>query len=154
MNNYNKELWTKKLRRFAIRSKFEYNCGGYAFNTHKWYCLTSFHKILQQNSSEVNSNILAYHCKKEILNSFDRIREIKDISELKENEYGVAFKACNEDFHFCKFENGVWSHKPGRGNIEALFPNQVYSKKWNKESGFRNDVNYDSKTIYFAVEKN
>lgn len=152
MNNYCDEFWEDNT--FSERKfRFDYNCGGYALKTNNWYCPSAFCEIISRNSSEVNSNIIAYYCKKEILDSIDGIREIKNISELKENEYGIAFKACYRDFHFCKFENGIWSHKMGIGEIEALLPEQVFSKKWNKRSGFNTGLNYDSKTIYFAVKE-
>lgn len=76
-----------------------------------------------------------------MLSAFPKLRQIKSFRELKKGEYGIAYAAGNGDFHFCKYSNGIFTHKIGDCKIEEV--------KSYEEAFF---PRYDSEVIFFAMK--
>lgn len=124
--------------------RYGYNCAGYAFESFDWYQPSHFsHRTLQREYNGV------YTCAQRIVEDFQGlVRIIKEMSELKENEYLVAFRTGPGDFHFVKrASNGNWRHKRGiSSKIERMSKKEVFSDNW--ASG-----KYISPVVLFAVVK-
>ena len=87
-------------------------------------------------------NILMKLAIKRMLAMFPGLRRIKFFDELKDDEYGIAYAAGGDDFHFGRYEDGVWTHKRGGSRIEEVgCEDDVFGKK------------YNSKRFYFAMKK-
>lgn len=91
---------------------------------------------------EYENEYLMELAKKRMLKSFSGLREISSFGELNTNEYGIIYATGGGDFHFVRYEDGVYSHKMGGWNIETLN---------NEDEGFGHK--YNSKRIYFAMKK-
>lgn len=89
-----------------------------------------------------NYDILMKLAIERMLRSFPDLRRIKDFSELQDDEYGIVYAAGNGDFHFGRYEDGVWSHKMGSYPIEAVN---------NEDEVF--GIRYNSKRFRFAMKK-
>lgn len=131
--------------------KSQYNCGGYALGIFNWYCpygeqergIELFEeKIL--SVEELTTELVEF-----MLNDFEDLRVIEKVEDLKENEYAIAFKVGEDDFHFARrAKNGAWFHKRGGvPKIERMRKEQVFADVWYNET-----VNYTSKTILLAKE--
>ena len=55
-----------------------------------------------------------------LLKTFPILRLIDNISELKPNEYCVAYGTSENDFHFAKYIGGKWYHKMGMSEIKEV----------------------------------
>jgi hypothetical protein len=88
-----------------------------------------------------NSPIALSLVKGNLLKTFSDLRVIKDWGELKNDEYGIAYRGGPDDFHFIKYDQKekLYTHKLGWQFIETLI---------SLEDGFGDD--YNSKTIFFA----
>ena len=78
-----------------------------------------------------------------LLHCFKGIRRIYNLNELKDNEYAIIYAACSNDYHFIKFDNGIYTHKIGDGEIEEVE---------NEEQAF--STKYTSTRYYFSMKKN
>ena len=79
-----------------------------------------------------------------ILSTFSDVRQIKDFSELKEDEYGIAYAIGGGDFHFVKYDQltDVYTHKQGYWPVESI-----------KDCDEAFLPRYDSERIYFAKKR-
>lgn len=78
-----------------------------------------------------------------LLHCFRGIRRIHNLHELKDDEYAIIYAACYNDYHFIKYDNGIYTHKIGDGAVEeAEDEEQAFSTK------------YTSIRYYFAMKKN
>ena len=131
-------------------SNFEFNCGGYAFGTFSWYephpdkterCDYGFQNAyyrLQKRRWVI----------KNILQDFANVRIIHSIKDLHPNEYAVAARMSDTDFHFMRRDCAdCWSHK--RGNHPALWTatdkEVLHSREW--------IGGYYGKVMLFAVNR-
>lgn len=98
--------------------------------------------------SEFDSKLSLDFCVFILLRSFKWLREIKSFKELNDDEYGIVFAIGHGDFHFVRYENGVFTHKMGGMNIETV-------KKWKQafRTPYGDDVRYDAGHIFFAAKK-
>ena len=80
-----------------------------------------------------------------MLHTFKDMRQIKSWKELKSDEYGIAYRCSDDDFHFVKYDQlkNKFSHKMGFFDVEEL-PSM--------EAGFE-EYGYSSDTIYFAKKR-
>ena len=70
------------------------------------------------------------------------LRRIKSFDELKDDEYGIVYAAGGDDFHFGRYEDGVWTHKRAKSRIEEVdCEDDVFGKR------------YNSKRFYFVMKK-
>lgn len=123
----------------------DYNCGGYALETFDWvYPYVEGLRRRWKHGTDLRS-VMRYA--RYLTETIPGVRIIEQEREMKDNEYLVAFRTSNYDFHFCKRDDsGNWRHK--RGRCEILFrilKSQVFSPSW--------DGGYDSPIILLAVEK-
>lgn len=122
-----------------------YNCGGYALNTFSWYCPynkgTAWSALAEYYGIEQLLDLTINYMIEEFGNN---LRVINDIKELKENEYAIAYRASEYDFHYVKrASNGNWFHKRGgSGHIDRMKKEEVFSNCWVGE--------YDSRVCLLA----
>ena len=70
-----------------------------------------------------------------ILKDFSDVRVINDFDELDSDEYGVVFACGDDDFHFGRYDGGIYSHKQGcyeveiAGNEDEIFGDRYYSDR-------------------------
>lgn len=77
-----------------------------------------------------------------ILKDFSDVRVINDFDELDSDEYGVVFACGDDDFHFGRYDEGIYSHKQGGYEVEiAKNEDEIFGDR------------YYSDRIYFAKKK-
>ena len=70
-----------------------------------------------------------------ILKDFSDVRAINDFDELDSDEYGIVFACGDDDFHFGRYDEGIYSHKQGgyeveiAGNEDEIFGDCYYSDR-------------------------
>jgi len=70
-----------------------------------------------------------------ILKDFSDVRVINDFDDLNSDEYGVVFACGDDDFHFGRYDEGIYSHKQGNylveiaGNEDEIFGDRYYSDR-------------------------
>ena len=70
-----------------------------------------------------------------ILKDFSDVRVINDFDDLDSDEYGVVFACGDDDFHFGRYDEGIYSHKQGSyqveivGNEDEIFGDRYYSDR-------------------------
>lgn len=77
-----------------------------------------------------------------ILKDFSDVRVINDFDDLDSDEYGIVFACGDDDFHFGRYDEGIYSHKQGGYEVEIAR---------NEDEIF--DDRYYSDRIYFAKKK-
>lgn len=149
---YEHDYYNEEGRNISNTSQYDYNCGGYALGTFNWYCPyrnDGDHTSHLRMKMSVN-DMARYYADFILEDFFGKIREIKSITELLENERAIAFRCGVEDFHFCiRGHNGVWYHKPGCSYIRRIAKTEIFAKEWRSPSGL---VYYDSQIILFAIK--
>lgn len=141
-----------------------YNCMAYAFGAYEWllpldtwsedvddileelgieYTEDLWDRIRDALAAHIyEDNILMKLAIKRMLAMFPDLRRIKSFDELKDDEYGIAYAAGGDDFHFGRYEDGVWTHKRAKSRIEEVgCEDDVFGKE------------YNSKRFYFAMKK-
>ena len=145
---------------------WDYNCMSYAFGIYEWLVPFNCHKVTPTDiikelnlnpdnkrlyerlefcldySDFFDKNMMAY-AKKIMLKTFPDLRVVEDFDELKEDEYGISFACSYDDFHFGKYEDGVWTAKCGGSPIY----------EYETEDEVFGDV-YNSPRMRFAIKKN
>ena len=138
-----------------------FNCMGYAFGCYAWMLpLDAFFEDGSNVAIEYNRNnggisdamidesIIdavdsAYYANDylmevfvdRILKDFSDVRVINDFDELDSDEYGVVFACGDDDFHFGRYDEGIYSHKQGSyqveiaGNEDEIFGDRYYSDR-------------------------
>ena len=106
VKNMTDELNLERVRSIKNTKRQAYNCGGYALENFTWYCP---YTAEQDENDETpfytsrNSNELVDKCVDHMVEEYNgNLRVIKNVKELKPNEYAIAFRASleNDDFHF------------------------------------------------------
>ena len=70
-----------------------------------------------------------------ILKDFSDVRVINDFDDLDTDEYGIVFACGDDDFHFGRYDEGIYSHKQGgyeveiAGNEDEIFGDRYYSDR-------------------------
>ena len=133
--------------------EFEYNCGGYALNTFSWYCPHNetdryYRSYSERGMKKTTQNAVAF-----MLKEFSDLRVIKDIKELAQDEYAIAFRIGGvngvHDFHFMKrAKNGRWYHKMGGCCIQPIKKEKVFGKEW--ITGWFSTNHYCGELVLFA----
>ena len=129
-----------KERNTKNTNREEYNCGGYALGCYSWYCPFAH----QVRDFEKNVN--------QILKDFPNVRLINNTQDLMPNEYMIAFRLSQDDFHFMKrSKNGVWREKRGsQFEIRVVPKSIVFGEVW---SPHRYDNGYRGEIAFFAVKE-
>ncbi len=112
---YNDDLFNLNHNRTIKNTpRSMFNCGGYALNTFSWYQPGEDCNMWYYYDS---SNMEDYtdYCIDVMLEDFDDLRVINDLSEIRSNEYAIAFRlSSNGDFHYIKRDKTHhWRHKRG-----------------------------------------
>lgn len=129
MNYIHVEDAYNSLRKRNIKNtvKRTYNCGGYALGSFSWY-------LPQLNGDNVcrDGGTTVDDCVEAMMIDFPNLRRIQTLDELKENEYAVAFRLSDYDFHYVKrASNGHWFHKRGGSYyIDTMKEEVVFSESW------------------------
>ena len=127
----------------------DYNCAGYALNTYSWYqpedvkFQWGFPFWLKgQKRKYIKSAI-------DILTrDFPDLRVIKSVQDAQPDEYIIAFRVADDDFHFIKRGmNNVWYSKCGGAPIRRLTTEEVFAPAWNNYFGV---ATYKGKITLFA----
>ena len=128
-----------KERNTKNTDREEYNCGGYALGCYSWYCPFDY----QVTDFEKNVN--------QILKDFPNVRRIENSQDLLPDEYMIAFRLSQDDFHFMKrAKNGTWREKRGsRSEIRIVPKTVVFGEVWSPD---RYDDGYRGKIAFFAVK--
>ena len=149
------DFFNKLGTRNAQNTRFwEYNCGGYALNTFSWYCPHNigndryYSSYSEKGMQKTTQNAVAF-----MLKEFNDLRVIKDIKELAQDEYAIAFRIGGvngvHDFHFMKrAKNGRWYHKAGDSDIRPISKELVFGKVW--FTGYFGTNVYQGKLVLFA----
>lgn len=129
------------------RSNSSFNCMGFALGTYEWEELWSYGCT---NDREVEFD----ECVGEMLDlgldsHFPSVRIIDSPEEINDNEYCIAMRLAEDDFHFVRqMPNGEWWHKPGRNTIREMPEEDVFADFWESPDGA---IIYDSALVLFAV---
>ena len=113
--------------------KCDYNCGGYALETFDWY-----RPRIESLRCTRKAGATIESCVDFMLEDFPNLRKAESIDDVKENEYLIAFRLGEDDFHFLKrAKNHHWYHKRGASYyIDTIKQEQVFSTTWfNKYDG-------------------
>jgi hypothetical protein len=88
-----------KKQRNELNTNFDdFNCAGYALETFSWYCPYN-----EEKHCGWDNGMDCLECIDYMIKDFKgKLRRIFDISELKKDEYVIAFRGSPEDFHFMK----------------------------------------------------
>lgn len=144
---------------------WNYNCMAYAFGAFEWLCplnmdFESPEAVIEELGLNENNKVLYKKIKKALdcyhynnhflrklsiqrmLKTFPDLRVISSFDDLKDNEYGISFATGEDDFHFVRYDEGIFSHKAGARDIAPLS---------SEEEGFL--PRYNSKVIRFAMKK-
>ena len=120
----------------------QFNCMGFAFG--RLGCLS-----YGWDTGDVWTDAYSIEEDQEIL-GLPTLRIIDSENELKDNEYLVAFRLAEDDFHFLrKFDDGKWYEKSGCCGEVLEYCNDI-EETWFSQFGC---IEYDSEIVYFAVEK-
>lgn len=138
-----------------------FNCMGYAFGCYAWMMpLDAYFEDGSDIATEYSRNnggmtdamidesiidavLSAYYANDylmevsvdRILKDFSDVRVINDFDELDSDEYGVVFACGDDDFHFGRYDEGIYSHKQGgyeieiAGNEDEIFGDRYYSDR-------------------------
>lgn len=116
-DNYN----VLKKRNIRNTDKFDYNCGGYALESFSWYLPR--HDDIPTHRAD---GITLESCIEAMLEDFPNLRVIQSLNELKDNEYAIAFRMSDYDFHYVKrASNGHWYHKMGSSHYIRTMTQKV-----------------------------
>lgn len=129
----------RNLRNMSGMRRRWFNCAGYALNTFSWYCPDARHTKSGKDHAQ------------KLLDDFPDLRLIQSVEELLPDEYAIAFRTSETDFHFVKrCDNGQWRHKRGWSyDIEYMSTKEVFSARWCES---RPDP-YDGTIWLFAKKK-
>ena len=70
-----------------------------------------------------------------ILKDFSDVRVIDDFDELNSDEYGIVFACGDDDFHFGRYDDGIYTHKQGSYEVaivedeDEIFGSRYYSDR-------------------------
>ena len=77
-----------------------------------------------------------------ILKDFSDVRVVDDFDELDSDEYGIVFACGDDDFHFGRYDEGIYTHKMGSYEVEiARNEDEIFGSR------------YYSDRVYFAKKK-
>lgn len=156
----NKIKHIRKLQGDYFKNKPHYNCGGFALGTYDWYVPYAYRadswyyyfKEFDEGylTKEEAITGLTNACVDFMLNDLDGIRVIENESEIKKNEYAVAFRVSfeDDDFHYARrSDEGVWYHKMGGTEIRKC-DFDIHDQAWNCYPYV-----YEGPVILFAIRK-
>lgn len=145
--------YNKKNKRNEHNTKIEnYNCGGYAFGIFSWLHCNTDRKPLDYCYCEnaYQRKRVRDDCVAHLLRTVPNIRVVRRDEHLNPDEYLVAFRMSNTDFHFIKQKpDGSWWHKSGGTEIRP-FEGNPFGREWKRRDGA---PSYRYKITLFAVKE-
>lgn len=161
------DVYNKKKERTVENTPIgNYNCLGYALGIYLWGNVIRrtdtaecFFEELGKPESEYNAytkrvdellwqgrydapeimELMTFRLER----AFPQLRRINSLDEIKEGEYGIAFAAGCEDFHFARIDDGIITNKSGDEEIEVVENFDDCFAKYG----------YNSEIILYAKEK-
>ena len=138
-----------------------FNCMGYAFGCYAWMMpLDAYFEDgsdiaieYSRNNGGISDTMIdesiidavdsAYYANEylmqvfvdRVLKDFSDVRVIDDFDDLDSDEYGIVFACGDDDFHFGRYDEGIYSHKPGGYKVEIvenedeIFGDRYYSDR-------------------------
>lgn len=135
----------KNQRNIKNTPKGSYNCGGYALDLFNWFCPweeKDDHEIEMEDDTDLEKMV-------DYMLKYLPLRIIETTKELKRNEYAVAFRIGNGDFHYMKRgRNGIWYDKVGNRPQICCHSEKIVL---NTENAWYN--RYNGKIILMAMQK-
>ena len=142
----------QKQRNIRNTDRYDYNCGGYAFETFSWYCPHTkqdgrlhYGFLTIEEAYEITMYAVSI-----MIAEFDgKIRMLRSKEELhKRTETLIAFRISSDgDFHYIKKTRSGWKHKMGSSYpIRKMKEKEVFETNW---CGGR----YDGPIILLAMKK-
>lgn len=140
-----------------------YNCMGFAIGTYEWDELGNF-ECSYEYDYDGNTvpdymelrDAVCWDCADELENLhysnpfFPKMRIVKSERDLLDNEYLIAMRVAEEDFHFMRrMSDGRWFEKCGP-NILRECTDEVFDDEWISIFGLNV---YNSVTVFLAVEE-
>jgi hypothetical protein len=127
----------------------DYNCAGYALGIYSWYhpedvkFQWGFPFCLKGQKRKYIKSVIDI-----VTRDFPDLRVIKSVKDAQPDEYVIAFRVADYDFHFIKRGmNNVWYSKYGGAPIRRLTTEEVFSRAWNNYFGV---ATYKGKITLFA----
>lgn len=137
-----------KKRNVANTDMSKFNCAGYAFGTYSWWQPSELRvgRIYSKKGRGLR------FATKMVLAEIPNCRRIRNMKMAKADEYVVAMRLADDDFHFIRHDTEeVWSHKRGsEPRILTMTTEQVFSKEWSQSDSFNH---YVGRIILFAVKR-
>ena len=148
--NFGDDLFNVNRMRNSINTEeCLYNCGGYALGTFSWYlpsCTEHTWGVWEDwemdEMQAITENAVAF-----MLNDFADLRVIDHLSEVRHDEYAIAFRVSSDgDFHYIKQgKSRTWTHKCGGGTIRTMTRWEVFYTNWN--------YRYNGPIVLFAKKR-
>ena len=144
------ELNFNGFRNIRNTRKDYYNCGGYALGTYSWYCPNDDGWDSSMYDDSYTMEERTQFAVDYMLKDFCDLRVIKTLEEVTENEYAIAFRIGEDDFHYMVKKGNQWYSKAGASSkIDKIPQKVVFSKEW--RLGFT--ITYNGPLILFAKRK-
>lgn len=145
------------------RADWDYNCMGFALGTYDWNGLCNFQYSYEFDyDNEEHSNYMEFRdevcweCAAELENLhytdpyFPKMRMVENEKNLHDNEYLIAMRVSEDDFHFMRrMSDGRWFEKCGAGILREC-TDAVWEDEWISPN---EEIFYNSVIILFAVEQ-
>lgn len=130
--------------------KCYYNCGGYALGTYSWYCPSDDSYKSPMYDTHYTMEERTQFAVDYMLNDFLDLRVIETLAEVTENEYAIAFRIADDDFHFMVKKGNQWYSKAGGSSKIDRVPQEIaLGKVWFTDYG----ITYDGPLVLFAKRK-
>lgn len=155
--DYNLNLSTE----VSERSGWDYNYMGFAIGTYEWEDLYNFKYTYESEYEDEEEiwearNEVCMSCADELVTlheideKYPKMRVVRNENDLRDNEYLIAMRMAEEDFHFMRrMDDGRWFEKCGP-NILRECTDKVYNDSW-YSTLLVNE--YNSMIIFLVVEQ-
>jgi hypothetical protein len=144
------ELNLNGYRNINNTSKYAYNCGGYALGTYSWYQPHSKDEKGYLFDIRISIEKRTEKAVQYMLNDFNDLRVIKTLTEVTEEEYAIAFRLADDDFHYMMKKGDKWYSKAGDcPYIDEIPEEEVLAEAWYTDY----DITYDGPLVLFAKRK-
>ena len=115
--------------------RYEFNCGGYAFDTFDWYLPYSWEFDIDHDLNEENREKVMEEWVECMLKDFEgRLRVVQNEKDVAESERLILFRSRltpNTDFHYVVRKGRNFFHKLGcTPEFRRIKKEEVFSDEW------------------------